>query len=113
MNQKKEDGSSTSFSIETSGLDADDDDSENRRSSGTSGLGSRAQKKHDGGSSKKNDEEKMKQKKKEDGLDFKIEETVATPEMIKHLVGDNTPDEEEEPAPVAAKKQDHPAEKKM
>jgi hypothetical protein len=42
----------------------------------------------------------LKQKKKEDDFNFKIEETVATPEMIKHLVGDNTPDEEEEqPAP--------------
>lgn len=39
----------------------------------------------------------MKQKKKnDDDFNFKIEETVATPEMIKHLVGDNTPDEEEE-----------------
>ena len=43
-------------------------------------------------------------------FDFKIEETVATPEMIKHLVGDNTPDEEEEmikPA-MAEKKAEHP-----
>ena len=56
-------------------------------------------------SSKKLQEQKLKQKKKDDEFSFKIEETVATPEMIKHLVGDNSPDEEEEtvasPAPVA------------
>lgn len=52
---------------------------------------------------------KLNKKKKEDDFNFKIEETVATPEMIKHLVGDNTPDEEEEsPAPVAAKKVESP-----
>ena len=52
---------------------------------------------------------KIKQKKKQDDLDFKIEETVATPEMIKHLVGDNTPDEEEEqPKPVVVKKEEPP-----
>lgn len=52
----------------------------------------------------------MKQNKKEETFDFKIEETVATPEMIKHLVGDNTPDEEEEmlkPA-MAEKRAEHP-----
>lgn len=47
----------------------------------------------------------MKQNKKEETFDFKIEETVATPEMIKHLVGDNTPDEEEEQSkPVMVEK---------
>jgi hypothetical protein len=44
---------------------------------------------------------KMKQIKKEEPTSFKIETTVATSDMIKKLVGDNTPDEEEEPAPVA------------
>lgn len=44
-------------------------------------------------------------------MDFKIEETVATPDMIKHLVGDNTPDEEEEHmAPPAPKKVEPPKE---
>ena len=33
-------------------------------------------------------------------MDFKIETTVATTDMIKHLVGDNTPDEEEESNPI-------------
>lgn len=39
----------------------------------------------------------MKQIRKNDTPSFQIEETVATPEMIKKLVGDNTPDENEEP----------------
>lgn len=41
-------------------------------------------------------------------MSFKIETTVATTDMIKKLVGDNSPDEEEEPiaipAPVVAAK---------
>jgi len=32
---------------------------------------------------------------KEEPIQFKIETTVATPQMLKQLVGDNSPDEEE------------------
>lgn len=46
---------------------------------------------------KKSENGKMKQIKHDDGPSFQIEETVATPEMIKKLVGDTTPDENEEP----------------
>mmetsp|Transcript_34542 Transcript_34542/g.52841 ORF Transcript_34542/g.52841 Transcript_34542/m.52841 type:complete len:408 (-) Transcript_34542:944-2167(-) len=40
--------------------------------------------------------------KTEDPVSFKIETTVATPQMLKQLIGDNTPEEEEKPEPKAA-----------
>jgi hypothetical protein len=46
---------------------------------------------------KKVENGKMKQIKHDAPLEFSIEETVATPDMIKKLVGDTTPDEGEEP----------------
>ena len=104
MQQKKNADGSTTFSIETSGLDADEESSEGQKT-GVSSL-NQSNRKQSGSSQtiKKQEDGKLKQIKKDDGFDFKIETTVATPDLIKHLVGDNTPDEEEEPAPVVAKK---------
>ena len=110
MKQKKNDDGSTSYTIETSGLDADDDTSDNQKTSRSS-LTERSKKQTSNQQLvTKKDDGKLKQVKKDDGNDFKIETTVATADMIKHLVGDNTPDEEEEPAPlVAAKAKPAPA----
>jgi len=112
MKQKKNDDGSTSYTIETSGLDADDDTSDNQRTAHSS-LTERSKKQTSSSQQQlvtKKDDGKLKQIKKDDGNDFKIETTVATADMIKHLVGDNTPDEEEEPAPlVAAKAKPAPA----
>lgn len=112
MKQKKNDDGSTSYTIETSGLDADDDTSDNQKTAHSS-LTERSKKQTSSSQQQlvtKKDDGKLKQIKKDDGNDFKIETTVATADMIKHLVGDNTPDEEEEPAPlVAAKAKPAPA----
>lgn len=113
MKQKKNDDGSTSYTIETSGLDADDDNSDNQKTPHSS-LTERSKKQTSSNNQQqlvtKKDDGKLKQIKKDDGNDFKIETTVATADMIKHLVGDNTPDEEEEPAPlVAAKAKPAPA----
>lgn len=97
----------SSFEIESSSLDADNDDQETKKNANNSNQGNLAQKRTSNGSQKKQDSKQLKQKKKDDSA-FEIEETVATPEMIKHLVGDNTPEEPEEkekiePASVATK----------
>ncbi len=39
---------------------------------------------------------------KAEPIRFKIETTVATSDMLKKLIGDNTPDEEENPTPILA-----------
>jgi len=46
----------------------------------------------------------QKEKKSEESTSFKIETTVATPQMFKKLLGDDTPDEEEKPTHLVEKK---------
>ncbi|MFM7851695.1 MAG: hypothetical protein ACKO96_07180 [Flammeovirgaceae bacterium] len=46
----------------------------------------------------------QKEKKSEESTSFKIETTVATPQMFKQLLGDDSPDEEEKPAHLVEKK---------
>jgi hypothetical protein len=46
----------------------------------------------------------QKEKKSEESTSFKIETTVATPQMFKKLLGDDTPDEEEKPAHLVENK---------
>lgn len=45
----------------------------------------------------------QKEKKSEESTSFKIETTVATPQMFKKLLGDDTPDEEEKPVHLEKK----------
>lgn len=95
MQSTKSDETPT-YKIETTTMDMDEDSPQpasSRAQTTHSSLPRKSEKPSSGqqanptnGDAKKHEDEP---------LAFKIETTVATPEMIKHLVGDNTPDEEE------------------